>query len=376
MKHKLLIIPTSPYASVIQYEATLTHKIFKELRKYYILSIPIYFHKTVKIEANVLDPIYKIEHLKFEWSNPINKLLNLIWLNWKNFKIIQKNNDSDLIWMGMTSNITANFAFLYPLLNPRRKFYVQLYTSSVNPSKLKRDILDFIISINLKFFKYIGGGRNDLNIKRYRIADNKNIPVEVGMPDYGYSEKDFSALKLVHIGTLNSREIWKSVSGVGLFKSKHPEISISYDIIGTGAEQEISKLKNEINNYNLDSIVKYHGRLSISEVKEVFRKCNIGVCYIPINEYFQHPSTKTVEYCLAGMAVISTKFKFCSEHVTEHIGVLCDDNPESFAEGLGKLHANRYKFNSLEIRKAFEEYDIENTMKTKYIPFLEEIIRK
>jgi glycosyltransferase involved in cell wall biosynthesis len=320
-----------------------------------------------------LKPVY----LPFKWSGKINKLLNIIFMYYENLVFLRREiRNHDLVWIALTSSIANCFVFIYPLIFPSGKFYVQLFTPSVRESKIQRGFLDILLRLNLRFYKHIGGGLSKSISERYKVPAKKNIPVDVGMPDYGYTNKDFNHLKLVYIGTLQGREVWKSVEGFGLFRQTNPTVSITYDIIGRGPQEEIDKLSGIIDEYNLKASVKYHGPLSVEEVRNVFKSCNIGVSYAPITAYHQNPSTKTIEYFLAGMAVISTDIAVLREIVTLDVGVLCEDNAVGFAGGLEKLYANRNQFDSEYIRNNFKHYSIENVMKQKYLPYLEQIMNQ
>jgi len=374
---KILILSVSQYHSEEQFESTLSYKIHYELNKSYHLTNYNYFDKGIMLQRSLKVVSLKPIFLPFKWSGKVKKLLNIIFMYFNNLVILRKEiRGHDLVWIALTSSITNCFVFIYPLIFSSGKFYVQLFTPSVRKSKIQRDSLDILLRLNLRFYKHIGGGLSKSISERYNIPAKKNIPVDVGMPDYGFSMKSFNELKLVYIGTLQGREVWKSVEGLGLFRLKNPSASTDYDIIGRGPQDEIDKLFGMIDKFNLNTSVKYHGPLSIEEVRNVFQQCNIGVSYAPITNYHQNPSTKTIEYFLAGMAVISTDIEVLRKIVTPEVGVLCSDNAEGFAIGLEKLYASRNQFDSESIRNKFKDYSIENVMKQHYLPYLEQIMNQ
>ena len=284
----------------------------------------------------------------------------------------------DLVWIWVAGNAHHIFSFLYPLLFRRKKFFAQLGAVSINGSKFKRKIQNSIVRFSLLFYKNIGDNPHDtagkLLIKTHKISENKIIPIKIGMPDYGFNEKDFNEMKLVYLGTLNGREIWKSVKGLAIFTHKYPDIPISYDLIGQGSRREVEMIMSEIRSSRLEHIVRYHGSLSVEQVKEVFSQCNIGVSYAPIRDYLENSSTKTVEYFLAGMAVIGTNSYVMRKLVKKESGVLCEDNPENFSDALYLIQQNLKKYNSRVIRGIYEHYSIEYTIKNDYIIHLNKII--
>ena len=96
----------------------------------------------------------------------------------------------------------------------------------------------------------------------------------IGMPDYGFRERTFNELKLVYIGTLVNREIWQSIEGLKIFIKKYPNIKISYDIIGSGKQLEIQKIKNsidnnELNNNKVDYYFSRVGNLNLTNYRPI-----------------------------------------------------------------------------------------------------------
>lgn len=366
--YKILYLTHSPYVeNSDQYLGT---KIKNELAKYFEITQVIYFHKGNKksIEGSISS------ELKYKNIGSIRKLLNLIFIYQRNIKIIKSEN-YDLILFGITTNVQYYFIFFYKILAKNKNFFIQTFTPSVNSSKLKRYLSDLIIALNLRLFNHIGVGF-ERTIKAFKLKRNQFVKIEVGVPDYGFQEKNFNKIKLLYLGTLSNREVWKSVKGLGIFIKNNPDIIIEYNIIGPGHVGEVSKLIETISESHLEDKVKYHGYLSVEEVEKFFSYSNVGVAYVPINEYYENPSTKTLEYLISGMPVIATNDIIKKEIINNDCGVLIDDNPESFAEGLEKLVNNIKHYNSQRIREMFRKNSLENTIKTGYAPKLRKIIEK
>ncbi|MFW6046577.1 MAG: glycosyltransferase [Candidatus Woesearchaeota archaeon] len=310
--------------------------------------------------------------LKYKNTGIINKLLNLAFIYKTNFKLI-KTKQYDLIWLGVTSSFINYFIFIYPLLIKKQKYFVQTFTPSVKPSRIRRYLADLFLALNFRFFQHIGVGL-ERNIKAYRLKEKQAVMINIGVHDYGFYERDYTKVKLLYLGTLNNREVWKSVEALGLYLQKNNEIPVEYNIIGAGYESEVKKLKSVIANYKLESIVRYHGYLPTEKVREFFQYSNVGVAYVPVNEYFQNSSSKTLEYLISGMPVIATNNSFRGKIINGKCGVLTQDNTESFAQGLKKLIDNINNYNTQEIRNMFKEYTMENSFKNSYVPKLVNII--
>ena len=108
---------------------------------------------------------------------------------------------------------------------------------------------------------------------------------------------------------------------------------------------------------NLTSIVKTHGRIPHFKLKPFFDNANVGISYIPITDYYEHqPPTKTYEYILSGIPCLATNTHENIKIINEINGALCNDNPNSFAEGLMIIHKNELLFNSEEIRETLKNH--------------------
>jgi glycosyltransferase involved in cell wall biosynthesis len=92
---------------------------------------------------------------------------------------------------------------------------------------------------------------------------------------------------------------------------------------------------------------------------------------VPITPYYDfQPVTKLYEYMLSGMPVIATNTHENRLVVNDDNGVLINDTPEDFCNGLAKICENRNSYNSLDIRKTVESYTWENIVNTILKPYL------
>ena len=132
---------------------------------------------------------------------------------------------------------------------------------------------------------------------------------------------------------------------------------ISYDIIGFGnweTEQEISKCILE---ESLSDFVKLHGRIPNENLDQYFKKCNIGIAFVPlVPEYDCQPTTKLFEYLLAGMPVLATATLENSLIIDNQNGILTDDSPEGFSNGLHAIIDKLQVFDSNSIKESVKGY--------------------
>jgi glycosyltransferase involved in cell wall biosynthesis len=329
-------------------------------------------------ESMISDEQYKeFKHLPYKGSNHIDKLLNYFYMLFMKFWILKKD-DSDLVWIWLAGSFYHAYYFLFPLIFKKKLFFIQLGAVAINKSKLKREGLNFICRFNLLFYNYVGlnlhSKPSQLLIKTHKINIRKIIEIDVGMPDYGFSNKIFDNLRMVYLGSLNKREVNKTIEGIAIFLKKHPEVNLMYYIIGKGSFEEVERINFAIKKNCLINKVLYLGFKTVEEVKIIYKECNVGVAFIPVNSFFQNNSTKTIEYLLSGMAVIATNNSVRATMIDDESGILCEDNPHDFAEGLWKLYCNFPQYNSSQIRKKYMQYSISETMKKKYFPQINKLI--
>jgi glycosyltransferase involved in cell wall biosynthesis len=176
------------------------------------------------------------------------------------------------------------------------------------------------------------------------------------------------------VGTLYKRNICETIKGVALFLKNNPSMNLCYDIIGFGNKEDIYELQETINNESLQGKVIFHGRKNYTELSPFFEKSNVGISYIPIVPYYDcQPATKTFEYILSGMVCIATSTYENKKLINNINGVLCNDNPESFARALEEIKENKHKYNSEAIRETLMNYTWENIIHNVMIPTLEKI---
>ena len=300
-----------------------------------------------------------IPHLKGFW--------NLLEGYYKLSRIL-KQCKPDVVFM-----VYARFISLIKFFGPSCPFIFDVRTGSVKQKPLKRKIWNFVLWLESLRFKYITviseELRKDLNLPKRKcywlpLGGNRNESI-----------KEYSGINLLYLGTLDQRNIHETVEGLAIFKSKHSNSRLNYDIVGYGKELTEEKLKTTIINCNLKKEVIFHGKVPYDKIDLYLEKSNIGIVYIPVTSYYNHqPSTKLFEFLLAGMPVIATNTSENKSIVNEDNGILIDDNPEAFSIGLEQLCNKTHQFNTEIIRDTVSEFDWEIIVKQYLKPLLYKIV--
>jgi len=259
-------------------------------------------------------------------------------------------------------------------LLPWKKMILDIRSLSINKNEKIRIEYDNRLKKEIRYFDFVTIISEGLR-KKIDLDLNKSAILPLGADIISRKDKKFNEnVKLLYAGTLNGRNIHQTIIGLYFFLKENPSYkNIVYDIIGDG--KELSDLKKLVSEYKLENIVKIHGRIPHFEINPFFDKCNIGISYVPMTDYYEHqPVTKTYEYILSGMPCIATKTYENRQLITSENGVLCDDDPKSFALGLEQIIANLDTYKSEKIRSTLIDNTWENISKTTFTPILSRFV--
>lgn len=150
---------------------------------------------------------------------------------------------------------------------------------------------------------------------------------------------------------------------------------IHYHIVGDGEGVILARMKRiAYDELSLNDHVTFYGRVAHHQLTPFFDKCNVGVSFVPMTEYYEHqPPTKTYEYVLSGLYCIATATYCNKQLIDSRNGVLIKDNAESFADALSEIYNNRANIKEQEIRDSLKDSTWKNIVKNILKPILERI---
>lgn len=240
-------------------------------------------------------------------------------------------------------------------LFPRKRFLLDIRTLSVNQDEKIRSKENLQIGNTCKLYRKVTIIQEEL-LKKLNIKVDHNV-LPLGADVISKSSKSFDNIRLLYVGTLEGRHIEKTIEGLHLFHTLHPETFITYDIIGEGFKDTSEQLRKQVKDLNLDNIVRVHGRKPYNELKPFFDECNVGVSFVPVTSWFDNqPPTKTFEYVMSGLYCLATCTQENKKLIKEHNGCLHQDNADSFCQALEKTYACLPKLNSICIRQTLQGY--------------------
>lgn len=278
-----------------------------------------------------------------------NFLFKHLKLVYECYKFCKRRNDIDIILIDR-----FRFCFFLLFFIKKEKVILDIRTVSISKNKVKQFLNDLELIISAKFFKYVSvidkNIASKLRLKKYFILP---LGAEEIITRENNDKKFFN---LFYIGTLNLREISKTIEGFGLFLKKYKINSIYY-IVGDGSKEEIEKIKKAIIQNNLIENVIFLGRKEHEELKEIYMKTSVGISFIPKTAYFNYqPPTKTFEYLVNGLICLATNTQANKNIIDEETGVLCDDNPKDFFIKLEKIYLNFSNYQLKKIQDKSKKY--------------------
>ena len=352
MKKKLLFVIKSQFGYHLD-----TYKYCMYLKNSWDITYICFDNGKIKRNAEGLNIIYI--------SNKSNFFLRAIHFYVNIIKEIYYN-DYSLIFINY-----FNPCFIIKLLFWRKKFILDIRSGSVTKNKYKNRLNNYLIKFNSLFFKNISiiskSLANYLKINNYTV-------VPVGAEQISTNNKNFNKFELLYIGTLVNRRIEETIQGLYLFMNMVKSSSIKYHIFGSGESEKYQLLKI-INKLTLQDNVIYHGYKTHDEMQEFFDKCNVGISYIPITNYYNYqPPTKTFEYILSGMVCVATNTPENQRIINGENGILCKDNSQSFANALNEVYKKRKSYDSYNIRLTMKHYEWKNIIYNIFEPFIQMVI--
>lgn len=181
--------------------------------------------------------------------------------------------------------------------------------------------------------------------------------------------KIFDTMRLFYIGTFDNRNLSVFIDGLARYQQMTKN-KISFDIVGGGSIEETEKIKRTIKVSGVNN-VRMHGYLTHEEAQSYFDNCNVGVCFIPVTDYYQYqPPTKLYEYLLSGMVAISTNTISNEKVMSEVNGVIVNDNAESVYDGLRRLAIRLNHYKSDDIVAQSQEYHWSEIVKRYLLPLM------
>lgn len=303
---------------------------------------------------------YDITFLCFDANKDKRNLdgINVKYISYKGSRIIRALRFLIVCWLQILRTdskvivIYFEYCHLLKLLLPNKKMHLDIRTLAVFGSEMDRTKFNMGIKSSSKYFDTVSV-LDEYMIDVLGLRENNSYVLPLGADVISETPKKYDKITLLYVGTLNGRNIAQTIWGLSDFISKNKSADITYDIVGNG--QEFPLLEKLVEELNLSEIVTLHGRVPYDELKPFFDKCNVGVSFVPITDYYDNqPPTKIYEYALAGLYQIATMTNANMKLINESNGILIRDNSDDFSMALSKIYSQK---------SAIDEKTIRNSLK-------------
>ena len=336
------------------------------------------------------DSVKWVEYLKAEWNITMIRFAakDGSKANVKGFKLIQLKNFNK-------RQIKALWFLLYTIVYMvfyRGKIVVEYFPTCEIYKRLfpwKRMLVD-IRTLSVSNQETIRKAHNARLVKACTYYDkvtaiSKGVAKQMSLPNISVlplgsdvissTDKIFTdAIRLIYVGTFTNRQIERTIEGVVTFHKEHPEIPISYSIIGYGVNNEEQLFSKIINEQDATDYIKVIGRVAHENLKPYFDNSNVGLSFVPITDYYNdQPPTKTYEYCLSGIVCIATATTINKELITPKNGVLIDGTIDGVKKGIEAYWSNRAEYDSKVIRDVLHDCTWDNIVADILNPILKQI---
>ncbi len=258
---------------------------------------------------------------------------------------------------------------------PRRPTVLDIRTSNVSPRSAARWRGNLVLRSEAACFRHlcvISEGVRDL----LRLPHDSHI-LPLGAEELDVGPKEYvRSLRLLYLGSLTSRRIADTILGLRAFLDTGPDYdAISYDVVGDGMNDERLQLQTLVSQLGLEDTVILHGFVHHDDLEDIWRKCNVGISYVPCTKYFDvQPPTKTFEYMLAGLPVLATNTSENRRVVRPDNGVLIPDTPAGVERGLRQLRTASAMYTSEQIKESVRDYRWDRIIDGNLAPFLRSLL--
>lgn len=253
---------------------------------------------------------------------------------------------------------------------PWKKMILDIRTLDVSNNKEIRQKEDSLIIKATKLYDFVTIISEGLR-QKISLSIDKSAILPLGADVVSTTKKSYDSIRMLYVGTLFNRDVYKTIHGLAIVLARNQSLDIHYDIVGDSHGNELNEIKQLVIDYGLEDYVTLHGYIQHSQLKTFFDKCNIGVSFVPMTEYYEYqPVTKSFEYILSGLYTLATNTYSNKEIITEANGYLINDTAESVAEGIEYIINNKTKLNSIAICRSLRNYQWKNILDYKLKPIL------
>ncbi len=184
--------------------------------------------------------------------------------------------------------------------------------------------------------------------------------------------------RFVYVGSLaRLRKLDTLIKGIHLAASQlGNNYNFTVDFIGEG--NDLQNLKQYARKLGLNKIIRFKGCMPQELLYRELADYDVGIGYVPYEQYMGSPALKVIEYMAAGIGVIASDTKGVKIHV-EHQknGILFKNRPDHIANTIKNVVVNGYPVSYLvEARRLAEQTSWKVVVQKKLLPVYNTLLCK
>lgn len=265
----------------------------------------------------------------------------------------------------------------FKMLLPWKKMILDIRTMDVSWDDEKRKREDALIRKTTSIYNYVTAISRGV-AERLNVDEKKVAILPLGADIASTERKGYDSINLLYVGTFTGRKIENTIRGFSKALDTLPSNArIHYYMVGDGFNGELEESRKLVSKLKISDRISLPGYIQHEELKDYFNKCNVGISYVPIKDFYEHqPVTKTFEYALSGLYVLATSTSSNKEVINDKNGLLIDDSIESFAKGIVEIYYKRDEINDDAIRNSMIDYQWKNIVNKQMIPIIKRFYKK
>lgn len=276
--------------------------------------------------------------------------------------------------------IHSNFGLLPSYLRPlSAKFIVDIRSPLLMPVKAqwRRPLVRLKRTLEASRYDAIIGSTSEA-VATHVMGKRQVTVIPPGADFSIFVERPKSMLpqnpvRLLYVGSIDPRR--KPLALIEAVLLANKKVPVALDIFGYG--DGLDEVMAYINHHQAENFVTFHPAIKREELAKKMAEYDIGLAYVPREQYDFGPPLKTVEYLAAGLPTIATSTvgnRVLIKH--EENGLIADEAPYHYGDAIQRLAADiklRNRFTKV-ARKSAEAFEWSRLVSERLIPLYEKLL--
>jgi glycosyltransferase involved in cell wall biosynthesis len=282
--------------------------------------------------------VFYFKRLTKDHSHFSPELLKTLWNKHRSYDVIHVHS-----WWNLVSILSVLVCWLRGrkvIVSPRGM--LSDYTYQTNHSLMKKIIHGTIGNFLLKRVKFHATSEDEKRElkKMFPSASVTVIPNFVKLSDHTFTKKQNDLFKLIFLSRIDPKK------GLELLFDSLKDTRINYRlyIAGTGENEYVEKLKNNVNNSPLAGNIEWMGNVQGEEKFRLLNECDLLI----LPSYNENFANVVIESLSVGTPVLISENVGLADYVEENdFGWICTTDPKSISGKIMQAYTDTDKRNQI-----------------------------